>query len=139
MPNKFSIQSQNQDGLLTDIDSNVSASSIPFSKELKGTQPQDILLSPGGTLLEPGLKKLGVPGGLAFGLGLGADIFIPGPGGELKSGINLLKNASKIPETIYKGLLKNLTGKEVLNLMDIRELNVIKNALENAPKSAEGK
>ena len=37
-------------------------------------------LSPGMEAIRPGLEKVGVPGGLAFGIGLGVDVVTPGPG-----------------------------------------------------------
>ena len=140
MPNRFTIPTQNQDELLTGFDDKTSAPSLPFGKETEGKiDPFQAVLSPGSTFAEPGLKKLGIPSGLAFGIGLGVDIATPGVGSELKAGINILKDASRIPATIYRGLLKNLTGIDSLREMNIRQLQVVKSFLDSAPKSVEGK
>ena len=37
-------------------------------------------LNPGTEFLTPGLEKAGLPGGMAFGIGLGVDVVTPGPG-----------------------------------------------------------
>ena len=51
-------------------------------------------VSPGMEAITPGLKKAGVPGGLAFGIGLGVDVLTPGPG-ELGKVDDLVKQAKK--------------------------------------------
>src|SRR3990167_4155033 len=95
-------------GVMTDAEfGQLKNQSESFSQRgMQGTQPQDILLSPGSTLVEPGLKKLGVSPRTAFGVGLAADLAIPGPGGEAKQGIRLVKQVD------------NLTKDEMIRAID---------------------
>src|SRR3990167_636396 len=51
-------------------------------------------LSPGAEVVQPALKKIGIPGPLAFGIGLGVDILTPGPG-EVGKLDDLAKEARK--------------------------------------------
>ena len=89
-------RSQRKEELLTMAGlSSPSQRSLEFNREdMNKVNPQDYLLSPGSTFVEPGLKKLGVPGGLAFGIGLGTDIIAPGPG-EITTPIKSIKGTFK--------------------------------------------
>ena len=75
-------------GIMTDTQfGQIKNQSMQFGKDTEGKiNPQDALLSPGSTFVEPGLRKFGVGPRTAFGIGFAADVFAPGPG-ELKTGL----------------------------------------------------
>lgn len=107
---QFSIRPQTQNQPLTDFQPpKTTLGSVPFGKETEGKpDPFQTILSPGGTLVEPGLKKLGVSAPLAFGIGLGVDIAVPGPG-ELSKADDALKklvDAVKLAKPARKSLEK---------------------------------
>lgn len=92
MPNRFNFQIPQTNQPLTGFQlPQVAQPTVPFSKETEGKiDPFQAVLSPGGTFVEPKLKKLGVSAPLAFGIGLGIDIAVPGPGGEIGKGKDAL-------------------------------------------------
>ena len=97
---------------------NMPRSSEPFTQRgTRGTAPQDILLNPGETFIEPGLKKLGVKGALPVVAGLTADILAPGPG-----------EYGKVPKVFagFKDLttkvLERLKGKSIVSKQFISDL-----------------
>lgn len=81
---------------------------MPFSEKTEGKiDPAQAVLNPGGTFIEPALKKVGVPSAAAFGIGLGIDILTPGPG-ELGRVERVVKSATEVADTAFSKLLKAL-------------------------------
>ena len=105
-------------GVMTDAEfGQLKNQSEQFSQRgMQGTQPQDVLLSPGSTLVEPGLKKLVVSSKTAFGIGFAADLAIPGPGGEAKRGIDAI---SKHADDVVK------LGSEIMDKMTKTDVGIM--------------
>ena len=85
-------------------------------------------ISPGTELITPGLKKVGVPSGLAVGVGLGINILTPGVGtGEARAA----KLLNRLDDLIIKG---DKTG----NLMDLRAILTNRNVAKQDLDFVEG-
>src|SRR3990167_1296644 len=145
--NRFTLTPERQnriDELLTmSGQSNTSQRSLDFNKEDVGkTNPAMALFNPGETFIEPGLKKLGVPGGLAFGIGLGTDIIAPGPG-EITTPIKSIKGtfkglkglSTKLLEK-FRGMSDNITEQEFNTVLNRTRKEGLKQADEQIVQSS---